>query len=183
MSEKLTNQKIAPKRGRTKKKGNSSKLIILFAFVIVIAGILIWLFVGSPSETKVRNQVVTENNVDELIQAIEEEEGDLTPPGSYEVLMNTTWNFENGSAASSDAYIANSPANTNTMYFTIVLKDSREEVFSSPYLPVGSKLEGLTLDQELEAGEYDCVLTYHLVDDDYLEIGEVSVSLTVIIQN
>jgi hypothetical protein len=48
-------------------------------------------------------------------------------------------------------------------------------------IPVGSHLEDITLDKELDDGTYDCVVTYTLVDDDQNPISTVRVALTIVI--
>lgn len=57
------------------------------------------------------------------------------------------------------------------MYFDIVRSYNGENIYSSPIIPIGSHLEDITLNKSLEAGEYGCVLTYHLLDE-----NEVSIS-------
>jgi len=54
---------------------------------------------------------------------------------------------------------------------------TNELLYSSPYIPVGSILEEITLVKELPAGDYDTIVKYHLVDDDMKELSTVSVSV------
>jgi hypothetical protein len=125
--------------------------------------------------------VVTEENVDKVIADMQNKE--LTQPGYYTVTMNNTWHFESGDKASTDAVVENSALNTNDVYFDIVLaEDEGHTVLSSPILPVGSKLEGITLDENLEAGSYPCVCIYHLVDKDQETISTLRVELTLEIE-
>jgi hypothetical protein len=133
------------------------------------------------AETKKRNVVVTPDNVEEVLQQLDE--SDKTTSGRYTVTMNTTWNFTDGSSASDNAYVENSVSNTNDVYFDITLADTEENIYSSPVIPVGSHLEDITLDKELDDGTYDCVVTYTLVDDDQNPISTVRVALTIVIGN
>lgn len=118
-----------------------------------------------------RPTVVTKENVDEVVASMEEPIED----GSYEVVMNTKWKF---SKDASDAYVENSRSNTRTVYFDVLLADTNELVYSSPYIPVGEKIEGFALDTKLEPGDYKGLVTYHLVDDDKQEVSNLSVSVT-----
>jgi hypothetical protein len=61
------------------------------------------------------------------------------------------------------------------------LADTEENIYSSPVLPIGSHLEDITLDKELEDGTYDCVMTYTLVDEDQNPLSSVRVSLTIVV--
>lgn len=179
MSKKLANKKIIYATGS--RRGSSKNLLFILGAVIIVAGIFTWLIISSLFEKEVFNQVVTPDNVDQIIESIDAK--DILPTGSYEVLMNTTWNFSSSEESSYDAYIANSSYNSNTMYFTIRIEDSDEDIYTSPYVPVGSSLEDIRLDTQLKKGSYDCVLTYHLVDEGHTEISKVSVSMTIVIQN
>lgn len=97
--------------------------------------------------------------------------------------MNTDWVFPDGDSASANAFVENSTANQNMVYFTITLRDSDEELMRSPYLAVGSRLDDIKLDTALEAGIYDSVITYHLVDDEFKELSSVSLYMTITIQS
>lgn len=176
MSKDKASQKI---NGSTMHKSNRRPVILvsLAAAVLVVGGILVWFVFGGDEEP---NIVVTPDNVDELLA--EREEAEVTPMGSFEVMMRTTWTFPTSKSASTDAYIANSINNRNTVYFTIAKEGSEEPFYTSPYIPVGSRMENVTLDCDLEAGTHDTVLTYHLVDGEYQEISEVSVELEIIIE-
>lgn len=188
--EKVDEQRI---NDASKKKGGKGWVIagILVAIVIVILlGIIIYLLqsqkTSQQSESvaavpQQRNVVVAPENVDEVIAQMEEEA--KTPVGSYEVTMNTHWTFPNGKSASSDAFVENSTSNTNMVYFIISLDSSGEEIYRSPYLELGAQLRDITLDKELEKGDYDSIITYHLVDDDFNELSSVSMYMMISIEN
>lgn len=118
-----------------------------------------------------RPTVVTEANVDEVVAAMDEP----VPDGSYEISMNTKWTFDGNS---SNAYVENSVSNTRTVYFDVTLADTGDLIYSSPYIPVGEKVEGFSLDSKLESGSYAAVVTYHLVDDNKEEVSNLSVTVT-----
>jgi len=160
-------------------KGTKKKVIVISTVVTVcVAGIIILLLLlgKSPEEF---NVVVTPEDVEDAIRKLNESE--FVPIGSYEVVMNTDWNFPDGSSASDNAHVENCINNQSTVYFTIELADGTK-VYTSPYLEVGQYIENIKLDQPLTAGTYDTVLTYHLVDSEHKETSHVSVSVTLTIQ-
>ena len=99
------------------------------------------------------------------------------------VNMNYDWTFDNAKATSTNAYVGNSVNNSNTVYFTIALEGSEDVIYKSPYIPVGSHMENITLNSNLEAGTYEAVLTYHVVDDAYKDMASVSVAVTITIEH
>ncbi len=177
----------------SKKKGGKGWVIVSVLMVIVIAmlvGIILYLLQSQKTSQQLesaealpqqRNVVVAPENVDEVIAQMQEEE--KTPAGSYEVTMNTHWIFPDGKSVSPNAFVENSTSNTNMVYFTIVLDDSGEEIFHSPYLELGAQLKDISLDKELEQGDYNAIITYHLVDDDFNELSNVSMYMTISIEN
>ncbi len=178
MSKKHVNERVGQVKSTKKSR---KKLIIGISSIVVFAGLLTWLVMVLINGMDSYDQVVTPDNIEEVISSLDEAE--VTPIGSYEVLMNTTWNFESSEDASYDAVIGNSKYNQNEVYFTIELADTGEEIYQSPYIPVGSDLENIKLQEKLNKGTYECVLTYHLVDSNMSEVSTVSVTMTVIIQN
>lgn len=163
---------------------NSKKpLIIIIVIAIIIIGILsgIIFFLLPHGEGKAYNNVVTPDNVDEVISQMEEDA--KTPAGSYEVSMNTNWIFPDGASASTNAYVENAITNQNTVYFTIALADSGEnDIYKSPYLEIGSQLTDIKLDSAPPQGTYDAIITYHLVDDAFDELSSVSMYMTITIE-
>lgn len=176
MSKDKASQKI---NGSVQKKTNRRPVILvsIAAVALVVGGVLLSSVLGGGEEP---NAVVTPDNVQELIAELNEQE--RVPIGSFEVNMNNSWTFPDSHSAATDAYIGNSINNQNTVYFTIALKGSEEPFYTSPYIPVGSRMENVTLDCDLAAGTYDTVLTYHLVDSEYQNMSRVSVALEIIIE-
>lgn len=169
----MSNEEVKSKN----KKGGKIGLAICVIVIIVLCVIIYLLLHREDDKTK-RNVVVNEENVEQVLSDIE----DRVPAGNYEVMMNSTWTFKNGSASSEDAYVANSRANQNPVYFEITRSDTEEMIFESPIIPVGSHLDNITLDKELPAGSHDCVMTYHLLDDEEESISTVRVGLTIIVE-
>jgi len=127
-----------------------------------------------------RSVVVTKENVDQIIEQMEETE--FIEPGYFEASMTNTWHFDNGEAVSEDAYVANVVNNTHDVYFDLVLAENEEQViYASPVIPRGGELDQISLDTPLEAGSYDCVVIYHLIDENQNTISTLRVGVTVVI--
>lgn len=170
-------------------KGGKIVFAVCIVVIVALLGTVIYLLVNrhepeqeQPGNQPVsRNVVVNEDNVEEVLARLQEQ-GERTAPGYYEVMMNTTWNFPNGEAPSSNAYVKNVEANTNSVYFDVTLADTEETILASPILPVGSHLDNITLDTALPAGTYDCLCTYHLLDDENRSIGRLKLTLVIVIE-
>lgn len=172
------NNRISGSRAPVKKA--SSPIMMIFPILVAVVVIGGAAFVLKGKEAEPKNVVVTEENIQEVIDNMKEE--DKTPIGSYEVAMTTKWHFPDCKSISEDAYVENSVANTNTVFFTVALANSTEEIYKSPYIPVGSSLSNIALDCSLSAGFYEGIVTYHLVDDSLEEISRVSVGIDIIIE-
>lgn len=161
-------------------KKRKRKQIIIFSLIFLVVIILVIFFLLKKEDNKPeRETVVTEENVEKVKQELQEPVED----GYYKTKMTVNWTFENGEAVSSDAYVANSADNTRKVYFDVNLADTNELVYSSPYLPVGTELKEIKLDKNLAGGDYECILTYHLVDDDDEELTTLSVAINLHILN
>lgn len=112
---------------------------------------------------------VESNNADTIVSDME----DKVAEGMFECKMTTKWTFKNGTSESPNAYVANVESNRYTFYFDVYLADTDELVYSSPLVPVGSELKGVTLDKDLDAGEYSMEVRYTLVDENYEEVSNV----------
>lgn len=166
---------------RNKKGGKQTvRIVILVLVILVLTGIIVFLLLRKPEKER-RNVVVTPDNVEEVIKQMEEEE--FVEPGYYTVTMNYDWHFAMGDAVSSDAYVENATGNTNAVYFDLFLtSDEENAIYKSPVIPVGSSLRDIALDTALDAGTYDCVMVYHLVDDEQNTISTLRVTVTVIVE-
>jgi flagellar basal body-associated protein FliL len=161
---------------KKKKKISKKNLIIItvtsVVIIMLIAIILYLVFQKDKGDAKdTRPTVVTKDNVDDVIDSM----NSTVKDGSYEVTMNTEWIFNK---KSSNAYVENSTYNTRTVYFDVNLADSGKLVYSSPYIPVGEKIQGFSLDSKLKPGKYNAIVTYHLVDDNKKEVSKLSITVT-----
>lgn len=178
-SEERISQKLSSNNSQQKGPSNTRSVIIIIGIVAAIVITLVLVLSGA-SEKDERKAIVTPDNVDEIITDFQDNK---VEEGMYEVTMNNYWEFANGDSASSNAYVENSTANTNDVYFDVVRSDTGENIYSSPIIPIGSHLEDITLDQSLEAGEYACVLTYHLLNENEESISTLNINLTIKVHN
>ena len=176
MYKKTGEQNVAAKK--TVKK-NVVLGVVLVAVVLVVV-IIFFLSKGAEDEPK-RNVVVTKDNIEEITDDMMNQE--YIEPGYYSTSMSTTWHFATGYAISEDAYVANVEENTNDVYFDVFLADDENEaILKSPILPRGSELDNIALDVQLSAGTYDCVMVYHLVDEEQNTISTLRVGFTIIVE-
>lgn len=168
---------------KEKEDRKKRKIVFIICIIIIMAllGTVLYLLAEKKKAEEVpkRNVVVNKDNVDDVLKGMEEEK---TPMGHYEAKMNSVWNFETGDASSKDAYVENVTNNTNSVYFDVIRSDNNETIFESPILPVGSYLEEITLNKKLPAGTYDCILVYHLLNEEEESISTVKVAVTINIE-
>jgi hypothetical protein len=167
-------------------------IIVVIALVVIaaLAGIIVYLLLGRKNEPEgssavqedgKREVLVTEENVKEVAEQMAQEE--YVPQGYYTVTQNYEWHFPSGDAESTDAHVENLHENTNDVYFDLFLADNDEEpIYQSPVIPLGAVLEHFKLDTKLAAGTYDCIMVYHLVDENQNSISTVSMTVKVIVE-
>ena len=167
------------KNGKNGKGGKIAFAVCLVVIVVLLGVVVFLLFRGQDEEEpQRRNVVVNEDNVDEVLESLEE---GYVPAGYYEVTMNSTWNFESGDVPSANAYVENAQSNANPVYFDVVRTDTGETIYESPIIPVGSHLNEIKLDTVLEAGTYDCILTYHLLDEEEQDVSTLQLTVQIVI--
>lgn len=150
--------------------------------IVALAGTVIYLLLSQDAEPEEerRNVVITPENVESVLEELDEKK---VEEGYYTVTMNPTWHFESGDEVSYDAVVENVETNTNDVYFDIVLESNEEKVlYKSPVIPRGGRLEDIALDEPMEAGSYDCVVTYHLIDEAQNTLSTLRVVLNIIIE-
>ena len=161
--------------------------LVLVALVGVIVA-LVMVVLNRGTDTQVvyvgdepvqRTRVVNDDNVRNIVENLPE----TVDPGYYEVSMNLSWNFPDGASPSSNAFVENVATNTNDVYFDLQLRDTGETIYESPLIPLGEQLGSVTLDRNLSAGTYDCVIIYHLVDERQYTISTLSLGMQVIIES
>lgn len=172
------------------KKGKVA-LIVAIGLIVVLLAVIVVLLLSrgssgteipeAPEETK-RNVVVNASNAEEIAEEMISQE--YIAPGYYSASMTTTWHFASGDEVSEDAYVENVAENTNDVYFDLFLSEQEDEpIYQSPVIPRGSELEKIALDKPLEAGTYDCVLIYHLVDEEQNTVSTLRVAVTLVVES
>lgn len=172
-SQERISQKLSP---ASKAKRKKTPIIILCICIVIALIVILLLVLKVNGKPEGRNVVVTPENVDEILKDLKDQK---IQKGQYEVRMNSNWQFRDGKSASSNAYVENSTSNTNDVYFDIVDTDTGKTILKSPIIPVGSHLEGITLDTDLEAGDYKCIMTYHLLDAGGQPISKLNMNLSI----
>ena len=154
-------------------------IIVLLVTLLIAAVIIIFLLLkpdGSKKDTvSGRGYVLTEDNASDLLAPQED-----SPDDHFKTSQTIDWHFKG--KTSEDAYVANDSSNSRTVYFDLLLNSTQEVIYSSPYIPLGSEMKGVTLDKELDPGTYETIMVYHLVDDDENEITTVSVALDIYVE-
>ena len=165
-------------------KGGVVAIVVSVAVVVVLLVMIVVLLARKkePEEEVVRrNVVVTQENVDEVVDEMLAQE--YVEPGYYSTSMSTTWHFATGDAVSEDAYVENKAKNTNDVFFDVFLaSDEENPILQSPVIPRGARLDGIALDTPLDAGTHDCVMVYHLVDDEQNTISTLRIAFTIIVE-
>lgn len=176
-----------PKENVVKKGRGGIKVVILGGAVLIVILVIIIIALltrqensDAERETK-RNVVVNQQNAEEVAEELIHQE--YVAPGYYSVQMTTTWHFQTGNVVSEDAYVANDAGNTNDVYFDVFLaEDESTPILESPVIPRGAELDSIALDTPLEAGNYDCIMIYHLVDEEQNSISTLRIGFTIIVE-
>jgi hypothetical protein len=190
-----TNQNVSKTSNSGSRRGLMILGIVGAVVIVAMAATIVILVLGnnkqtqqatsapaasSPEQPK-RDVLVTEDNVKEVVEQMQEAE--YVPPGYYTVTQNYDWHFPTGDSASTDAHVENVAENTNDIYFDLFLESDEENpIYQSPIIPLGAALEDFKLDKNLEAGTYDCIMVYHLVDSNQNTVSTVSMTVTVIVE-
>lgn len=160
------------------------RLITILLFLLLLAALAVCIVLlltrkeVAPAEevaSALDRGFVDEDNADRIMDDL----ADRVAEGMFECEMTMSWTFENGEAESPNAYVANSENNRNTLYFDVYDNSTNEMLYSSAMLPVGSALQNIKLEKNLPAGEYDAVVMYTLVDEDYKEVNKVGFNITI----
>lgn len=175
-------------------KGNYRFKIILavmaglICFLLFITGYLIGEAQGRKKVTttaeasqdkELRSRVVNKKNIDEFSESIDERV--KKRPGSYEVIMNTEWFFDDNGMESDNAYVENSKDNTNKVRFLLSLEDKPDDIlYTSDVIPVGDRISGIQLDRPVPSGRNRAIVTYQLLDEEGYMLGEVKAGVTLV---
>lgn len=183
MSGKTTDPKI--------NKGLIAVCILAGIIIMILIGIIFFMAGSKKSANEValseekekRPVVIVEENAEEAAEQILNQTEPEGIPLHYQVTMNSTWEFKDGESESKNAYVANSKDNETAVYFDVIRNDTQETIYQSPVIPVGKDLSSITLDKDLDAGNYECTLIYYLIDDEQNILTTVNMWLMVKVEN
>lgn len=184
-----TNSNASSNNSKRNSKSTSIIAVVAVILIAVLIGVIVVLVKKIADTKDQQNQdtratvstmdaaIVTEDNLEEYL-ANEQQQNE-----SYVCEMNVDWHFEDSTKPSYNAQVTNAVENTRTVYFDLALEPDMQILYSSPYIPVGASVDEVKLNTELDAGTYPAVVVYHLVDDDKNEVGSVTVTVTLYIEN
>lgn len=133
---------------------------------------------GNVGERELRSTVVNKDNVDNVSAGFE---GRKRGPQSYEVIMNTEWEFGEDGMQSINAYVENSRDNNNAVRFTVALEDRPDKIlYRSSEIPLGGKVTDIKLSEPVPKGRSKAIVTYMLLDERGKSTGEVKAGVTLV---
>ncbi len=161
-------------------KKSKKKILVIAAFIVLAAvigilGIVIYKLVNKEEEVQRPERAVSEGLV------VGGSTNQKASEARFTTDMNMVWTFPSGSDTSNNAQIGNSKSNLYECYFEVYLDDEEQTLlYSSPVLPVGTRIDKLKLNQVLPDGSYEAICTFHLLDDEdsEVELGTVSFAVS-----
>ena len=171
------------KEGTAMGKGTRIAFIAGGVVIAALAVTVVVLLKGNHAvrdEVK-RNVVVNSSNAEQVASDLINEQ--YVAPGYFSTQMSTTWHFATADAVSEDAYVKNDAGNTNDIFFDVFLESNENEPsLQSPVIPRGAELDKISLEKTLDAGTHDCVMVYHLIDENQNTVSTLRVAFTIIIE-
>ena len=173
---------------KKKKKKIEPTYVIIGVLAAVLIGVLAYFLLPGedpqlaaplptpPSERPItggRGTLLTVDNIEEVSDILSQPIEDA----QYTVSMTREWIFDTARTPSRTASVDNLERNSRMVYFDLILSDTGELVYTSPYIPLGVTHDNFALDADLARGEYDATVTFFLVDDDFEVITDVSVTV------
>lgn len=165
------------KEGKSREAGKTKILIaVIIILVLVIIGMVVFFLCNrKKGEKQVTDKptLITEENAGQVIGDLKDDSADTM----FNCRMSYNWSF-NGKK-SKDAYVANTDYNHYPIYFEVRDDDSQEIIYTSASIPVGSEVNGITLDKKLSLGTHPATVIYHLVDEDGNEVSSTAFTITI----
>lgn len=156
------------------KKRTKILLIVIIAAAIAVAGIAAFLLIGRGEEQEKANTSANVVPWDVEIQDEPKQEDEILIPGYDSMIMK---------ANTKEQQVDMGNPSDNKCYFVIVLKlTDGTELYRSDYLKPGEGLEEITMEKELDVGEYQAIIEYNcyaLEDKSTLNSGSVEFTLKV----
>lgn len=184
--------------GKKETRDEKQKKVVILAIIAIVIllvalGLCIALLVGksnggqganpddevTPAAAALERGFVNEEAAGDIMEEMTEKVAE----GMFECKMTTSWVFKDADSVSPNAYVANVESNLHTIYFDVYLDGTDELVYSSPLLPVGTEFQEVKLEKKLPAGEYNAVVMYTLVDENYEEVSSAGFRITISVLN
>ena len=116
-------------------------------------------------------------------EEIAEKLNEKVAEGMINISANTAPIFEDGSSEG-NLMLVNESINNYPQKVQIVRNDTREQIYESGAIAVGSKIERAKLDVVLPAGTYECTAYFHNLDPETGDIiGTAGAIITITIQH
>ena len=114
---------------------------------------------------------------------LQQKVNDAVAAGMVNVFMNTNVYLDDG-GSEANLLIQNSEHNPGPIQVDIRTVDTDELLYSSEVIPVGYKIENAPLLIDLDAGTYDCMATFTVLDpdDEDREINKVNLAVQVTVK-
>lgn len=158
-------------KNKNSKKETYKKVGIGVGLVIVVAVIILLLLrsCGAPAndpggiefDPSATEGGWDEADTDEIIAGLNEK----VEEGMINISMNTSPVFADGTSEGS-LMIVNEEVNNYPQVVEISRDDTRELIYKSGAIPVGSKIEAAKLSVDLDPGTYKCTALFYNVDPD-----------------
>lgn len=78
-----------------------------------------------------------------------------------------------------EVYIGNAMTNNYDMFITLFLNDTQEKIAQTGIIPLGNKIEKLTLDHTLDKGKYQGILVYNMIDENKQVVEQANLGVTI----
>lgn len=172
-------QNIPPNPPQEKKKPNIM-MIALIVVVLVLAGV-VYHFATQKADDDFAIDPNVILNAEDAKAAVEEAK---VPATSINVSMLRKVFFEDGQS-SGIIDLENTERNIYPYKITISLASEEGDVllYESGLIPVGAKLEEITLLQDLDAGEYPAVVMFTNYNENNEAVGRVGVAIDLVVKN
>ena len=171
------------------------RIVLAIAFLICAIGAGIFLITRLVSKPLTKEDARGQTGIVYDSSAVEGGWDNLSPEeiaeklnekvaeGMINISMNTAPYFEDGKAEG-NVMIVNESINNYPQQVEFIRNDTKEVIYQSKAIPVGSKIERAALDVELPAGTYECTAMFHNLDPETGNIiGTAGAIITITVKN
>lgn len=155
---------------------------IIFAGIALVIALLVglWMFLGSTQWKGDARLGQLDNKSVEEIQA---ELDRIVEEGMMQISIASVAEFADG-ASEGELRIENAPSNKYAMQVDIKRKDNGEVIYTSDVLDPNYHIQFAPLDVDLPAGTYECIATFHALEQgSHEEMGQAAAKITIVVNN